>query len=322
MDNNTPKVSIIVATYNQEQFIGRTLDSILAQKCSFPFEIILSDDCSQDRTPEICQFYADKHPNIIRFTHNASNKGLVDNYYDAVRAARGLYIADCGGDDVWCDPMKLQKEADVLEANPNVSLVHTNWKYMHEDTGLFTDSDPNGIRAAWRQHILPGYKYFLPILTRQPNMLIHSCTMMFRKEVFLRCDDPKFFSGRQWLCEDLQLFAAMTQQGDIAYLPDVTMHYSVDKPSITSTENPEKLYRFYTSSLRLTRELQLKYCVPDADLAQCYSRMWRYIFAQAYTLRDPIKIKETLKLRDELNVSVPLRTRLKILLAKQFLHIK
>lgn len=312
MDLTRPKVSVIVATYNQEKYIARTLDSILAQRCNFPYEIVLSDDCSQDNTVKICQEYANRYPEIIRFNSNEENRGLVDNYFDAIRSAQGIYIADCGGDDMWCDPLKLQKQADLLDANPYVVLVHTDWKYYHENSGLLSDSDPTGQRKIWRQPILKGEAYLLPILTRSPNMLIHSCTMMIRKETFLRCDTPDFFSGRKWLCEDLQLFVALSRQGDIAYLPDVTMYYSVDKPSMTSIENPEKTYRFYTSALQLTRALQLRYNIEDKKIQDYYSRVWRYIFTQACTSGNKKMIREALQLRMSMKIRVPLRTRLKM----------
>ncbi len=57
MTDCKPKVSVIVLTYNQEKLIGRTLDSILAQKCDFPFEIIVGEDCSTDGTLAVCRDY-------------------------------------------------------------------------------------------------------------------------------------------------------------------------------------------------------------------------------------------------------------------------
>lgn len=85
----TPKVSVIVCTYNQEQTIARSLESILTQKTDFPYEIILADDCSSDSTPEICADYARRYPDIIRPFLNKRNKGVVDNYFDCVEACRG-----------------------------------------------------------------------------------------------------------------------------------------------------------------------------------------------------------------------------------------
>lgn len=314
MTQGRPIVSVIVITYNQEKYVARTLDAILAQRCDFPFEIVLSDDCSSDSTPAICQAYAERYPDVIRYMQNQANKGVVDNYFDTLRRTRGMYIADCGGDDVWCDPLKLQKEKDLLDANPNAVLVHTDWAYLHEDSGALEDSDPDNLRQRWRKPMLPGMDYFIPMLTRSPNLLVHSCTMMFRRDAFDRCDNPEFFSGRRWLSEDLQLIVALSREGDFAYLPDVTMHYSVAKPSISSAENAAKAYRFYLNALELTRALQQKYQVADQSMEEYYSRAWHYIMALALLSRDKNKISQARELGRSLKVSISLRTRLKLLI--------
>ena len=108
-------ISVIVLTYNQEKTIGRTLDSILMQKCHLPIEIELRDDCSNDATDAVCKRYAEKYPSIIRYRQNKQNKGIIDNYFDTLLECRGRYIADCAGDDFWIDPLKLEKEVNILE---------------------------------------------------------------------------------------------------------------------------------------------------------------------------------------------------------------
>jgi len=85
----TPKVSVIVCTYNQEDTIGAALDSILAQKTDFDFEIVVADDCSADRTPAICREYAGRYPGKVRAIINEENKGIADNYYDTLYECRG-----------------------------------------------------------------------------------------------------------------------------------------------------------------------------------------------------------------------------------------
>ena len=102
------KISVVVCTYNQEDTIARTLDSILMQQCHLPYEIIIGEDCSTDNTLSICQQYAEHHPGIIRVMANKPNKGVVRNYFDCLLAADGKYIADCAGDDFWTDPLKLE----------------------------------------------------------------------------------------------------------------------------------------------------------------------------------------------------------------------
>ena len=82
-------ISVVVVTYNQAGTIGRTLNSILMQRCHVPFEIVIGEDCSTDNTRDICQIYAKQYPNIIHLICNERNKGIVDNYYDCLLACRG-----------------------------------------------------------------------------------------------------------------------------------------------------------------------------------------------------------------------------------------
>ena len=127
-------ISVVIVTYNQEDTIRRSIDSVLMQKCHLPFEIVIGEDCSTDGTRAICEAYARQYPDIIRLFCNDHNKGLVDNYYDCLLACRGRYIADCAGDDFWIDPQKLEKEVSVMEAHSNVSMVITNWQFYNEQT--------------------------------------------------------------------------------------------------------------------------------------------------------------------------------------------
>ncbi|MBQ5622027.1 MAG: glycosyltransferase family 2 protein, partial [Bacteroidaceae bacterium] len=77
MTNPRELISVIVCTYNQQDTIGRTLNSILSQECHLPFEIIIGEDCSADNTLAICKQYEQKHPDVIRIIANPSNKGFV-----------------------------------------------------------------------------------------------------------------------------------------------------------------------------------------------------------------------------------------------------
>ena len=74
-------ISVVVCTYNQEDTIARTLDSILMQQCHVPFEIIIGEDCSTDQTLSVCETYANKYPDKIHILANKENKGVIDNYF-------------------------------------------------------------------------------------------------------------------------------------------------------------------------------------------------------------------------------------------------
>lgn len=114
-------VSVVCVTYNQEGYIRKTLDSILAQQTGFAFEILVHDDASTDRTAQIIEGYRSAYPHVVRpilEKENLFSKG-VDFFTDMVRnMAKGKYIAICEGDDYWTDDLKLQRQYDALEAHP------------------------------------------------------------------------------------------------------------------------------------------------------------------------------------------------------------
>lgn len=126
-DIPSPKVSVIMLTYNHKDTLARALDSVLAQRCSFPFEVLVGEDASTDTTAAILQQYADKDSRIVP-VFRPENVGVTRNAYDLLMRARGQYIASCEGDDFWCDPDKLQRQVDFLDAHPDyVGCSHDVW---------------------------------------------------------------------------------------------------------------------------------------------------------------------------------------------------
>ena len=75
-----PLVSVVVVTYNHEAYIAQNIEGILAQQCDFPFELIIGEDHSTDRTLEICLSYQQKHPEVIRVVTWQENLGIGPNY--------------------------------------------------------------------------------------------------------------------------------------------------------------------------------------------------------------------------------------------------
>lgn len=133
-------VSIFLLTYNQEQFIAQTINSILMQKANFNFQIVIGEDCSADGTRSICKTFAEKYSNKIKLLPALEkNIGLIANYMRTIKACEGKYIAICDGDDYWIDENKLQKQVSFLEDNPNYSIVYSKLKKLFPD-GTFKES--------------------------------------------------------------------------------------------------------------------------------------------------------------------------------------
>ena len=128
------KVSVIMTCYNQENYIKKAIDSVLSQNVDFGYEIIISDDCSKDSTPEILKVYQAQHPDKIRLVLRDKNVGISRNWYEALCLAKGEYVTTLEGDDYWISDDKLQKQADFLDSHSEFAGV-THRRNIVDDNG-------------------------------------------------------------------------------------------------------------------------------------------------------------------------------------------
>lgn len=142
-----PLVSVRLVTYNHEKYIAQCLEGILMQRTDFPFEVIVGEDGSTDRTRQIVLDYAERHPDKIRVLPDEGNLGHMRNSYRVQQACRGKYHAMIEGDDYWIDPLKLQKQVDLMETHPDMTLCFHNVFVLnggHSSATLFyTDVMPD-----------------------------------------------------------------------------------------------------------------------------------------------------------------------------------
>lgn len=123
-EENKIMVSISCITYNQEMYIRDALEGFIKQKTNFNYEVVVHDDASTDKTPEIIREYAKKYPDIIKpifQEENQYSKGVQISKTYVYPVLKGKYIAECEGDDYWIDENKLQKQVDFLESHPDYS---------------------------------------------------------------------------------------------------------------------------------------------------------------------------------------------------------
>ena len=118
VQRNRIMVSVIVLTYNHEQYVRRALESILEQNTDLRYEILIGDDASTDGTVDIIREYEGKYPEIIKVFPSEQNQGTTKNAYRLFQQARGKYLASCEGDDYWTCTEKMQTQVEFLEKHP------------------------------------------------------------------------------------------------------------------------------------------------------------------------------------------------------------
>ena len=135
LDTEHPLVSIKCLAYNHEKFIAQAMDGFLMQETDFPFEVIVHDDASKDKTADILREYEKKFPLIVKPVYQTENQYSKQDG-SLTRAAnaplKGKYIAECEGDDYWIDPHKLQLQVDFLESHPDYAMTFHDAEIKNE----------------------------------------------------------------------------------------------------------------------------------------------------------------------------------------------
>ena len=226
---STKLVSICCITYNHAPYIRRCLEGFLMQKTTFPFEIIINDDCSTDGTTEIIKEYADKYPDLfvpIFHEENQYQKGVRGIYAKFVYPkVRGKYIALCEGDDYWIDPLKLQKQVDFMESHPECSMCFHKSKVL----------SPDGKGMDLYGHLRQGYYSAEQILRRWT--VPTASVLCLNKFLQYIPNDKRFMYG------DIVLFLTMATHGHIYCLgEEMSVYRRLSSGAIYSQQKTVSLY--------------------------------------------------------------------------------
>lgn len=217
-------VSICCITYNHEKYIADAMESFLMQECNFKFEILIHDDASTDKTPDIIREYEAKYPDVIKPIYQSENKysqGVKISPTYLYPNAKGKYIAICEGDDYWTDPNKLQLQVEYMEKNPKCSLYCHASNFVYEN-GTFIDKHdtfPKDMICSM-DDILNNKKH-----------IIATASMLFRQQYALNL--PKFYFNAPVGDFPLQLFLA--SKGYVYYKDSAMLNHRTGVPGSWST---------------------------------------------------------------------------------------
>jgi len=211
------KISVCIITYNQEPFIRKCLDGVISQKLNFEYEVIIGEDCSTDKTLDICKEYQLKYPNIITLLPSNENHGMVRNWLRTISECNGKYVAVCEGDDYWTDPNKLQTQFDIMETNNEFSFTFHSVSVKNEIKSI------NYIYPKPSKKILT----FNDILKKH---YIPTCSVFFRREMFPK-PEPNFL--KYCLMGDLPAQLLLSSNGNAFFLDKKMATYRKNQNSIT-----------------------------------------------------------------------------------------
>lgn len=218
-----PFVSVRIVTYNHESYIADCLNSVLAQKTDFEFEIVIGEDCSQDKTREICLAYQRRYPKTIRVLWSDENVYKIGgNVRRCDMRCRGEYIALLEGDDYWTDPLKLQKEVDLIRKTGAIACV-ANYQTKLAD-GTFSTTKYQNKTGFITHHDLAR---FYP----------HTSTYVIRRDAF-RARANRFPNIHAWY--DVISMHCLAEMGKIAFLPDVVSVYRITGGGIATSLSGQK----------------------------------------------------------------------------------
>jgi glycosyltransferase involved in cell wall biosynthesis len=232
-------VSYIVPCFNCENFILECLDSILGQT-DVEIEIIIVNDGSSDRSLEfIRQFMASVSPNKVGlYSHqNQENRGVSASRMLGVKHARGDYIAFLDADDVLIDPVKTSRQVSIINANPNVVLVHSGVKIIGDIPSEALEHEQHfARRSALGPYRLSNISQSLDI-----NGIANS-TVLVRRQALAE------FSYRQlFQVEDFVLWHLVSLAGSFYCLPDQLVGYRFHSATATSRYSKSLLIQHYSS---------------------------------------------------------------------------
>ena len=246
------KVSIICTNYNKGDWVREAIDSFLNQKTNFDFEIIIIDDASTDHSYEIIQEYQNKFPEKVRTFRNEVNLGITRTWKKVCQEAKGQYIARCDSDDFWTDPLKLQKQVDLLDASTDSLWSNTEFDMVDLDGNLIQ-------KDAFANKALPlidSYEEMLVMkgMTMASTWLVDTALM---QDVSAQISDTA-------ADDTFELQLELFKRTKISFLSDSTTVYRMNLGSDSKPMTLDTAERRFTGIL----DSQIKYLnkYPDQDI--------------------------------------------------------
>ena len=229
-------VSVYMITYFHEKYIAQAIESVLAQKTNYTYEIVISDDCSKDATVKIIKKYIRRYPDLIRLYVHDVNKGIPDNIYNARIHCNGKLLVGLSGDDYWIDEQKIEKQASFLFAHPEYYSVGTGMELRYD-----FEKVPFRILPVKRER---NVKFDLHDYESGKTLYTHG--FMFRNE-FNTEEGKKYYSQAKKISnvvDDAVDNVLMLMRGDAYILDEITDVYRIQRYKTRAKNYNSRFSRF------------------------------------------------------------------------------
>lgn len=203
----TPRVSVIIPTYNRAQVIGRAIRSVFAQTF-YDLEIIVVDDCSTDDIAKVVSSYFDGRIRYIRHEHNKGGSAARNT---GIRAAAGEFVAFLDSDDEWL-PTKLAKQMAVFEKS-QCGLVYCGFIYIDESSGK---------RKEWLVRLAQDCRQELLV----SNFVGTTSVAVVRKSLLKQTGG---FDEQMRSCQDWDLYLSLRNICEFGCVEELLVNYYIDR---------------------------------------------------------------------------------------------
>jgi glycosyltransferase involved in cell wall biosynthesis len=236
------RVSVGLPVYNGERYLVEAIDSILSQTFE-DFELIISDNASNDRTQEICKDYQNKD-HRIRYYRFSKNMGVARNYNRVFELSKSEYFRWASADDISA-PEQIQRCIEVLDREPDVVLCYPKTIIIGEDGEFIKEYDDN-----LDLRLLSAKERFFTFFDR-----VRLCNVQYGLMRSIALGQTSLL--RNYPGSDVVLLGELTLYGQFFEIPDFLFYRRFHSQASSSITNDEDRQEFYDPATRGNISLNL-----------------------------------------------------------------
>ena len=300
------KVNVVMSVYNHEQFLRKSIESVLNQETTFKYQILIHDDASTDGSTEIINEYKKRHPDKIKSILQKENQFQKGKYHIedfVIPFVTGDYVAFLEGDDFWCDKHKLQLRYDALETHPECAMSVHKTRFADVDDNLLKEVMGEGL---FKEGIISSEEIFDTYFIKG-EWPFHTSSLFLRATFFL--ERPYFWE--KFYVGDLPTLMWAAHRGSFYFVDRILSCYRRFVPGSATIMNRVASFQLHKAKTNAEGLLAFN------DVTK--GRYWKYIKHHTYYYiyqyyKGSGKIvdeKRLIEAKKNLRISEKIRLRLK-----------